>query len=169
MSRLFFALWPDDASRAAVAAVMEHLPRDCGRFVLPRNFHITLVFLGAVTEEQAQCILDGARHIDVTPVTLTLDTLGWWPRPQVIWLAAQNVPDPLSTLAGKLSSLAGQCGIMTNDRPFYPHATLARKVKKRVVLPEIVPVTWQIRDYCLVRSETRPEGASYEVLWTSTK
>ena len=152
-----------------MASVLDQLPNDCGRLIVPRNLHITLVFLGSVTEEQAQCILDGTRHIDVTPVALTLDTLGWWPRPQVIWLASQRASEPLSLLADHLKELAGRCGIKTDVRPFYPHATLVRKVRKRVVLPEIAPVTWQIRDYCLVRSDTHPKGASYEVIWTSTK
>ena len=169
MSRLFFALWPDDAARAGMVSVMDRLPGGCGRFVTRQNLHITLVFLGFVTEEQEHCVLAGARHIDVSSVTLTLDALGWWQRPQVIWLGAQRVPDTLVVLADKLKALAGQCGIKTDARPFSPHATLARKVRKRVVLPEIAPVNWEVRDFCLVRSDTRAAGASYQVIWSSTK
>lgn len=152
-----------------MGSVMDQLPDDCGRFVAHRNLHITLVFLGSVTEKQGQCVLTGARHIDVMPVTLTLDTLGWWQRPQVIWLGAQMVPDALVVLADKLRAVAGECGIKTDARPFSPHATLTRKVRKRPVLPEIAPVTWEVRDFCLVRSDTRAEGASYQQIWTSTK
>ena len=152
-----------------MVSVMDRLPGDCGRFVAHRNLHITLVFLGSVTKEQEQCILSGTRHMDVPPVTLTLDILGWWQKPQVIWLAPQKVPDALVVLADKLKAVAGQCGIKTDERPFSPHATLARKVKKRVVLPEIAPVNWQVRDFYLVRSDTRAEGASYQVIWSSTK
>ena len=169
MSRLFFALWPDAGTRAAMASVMDQLPGDCGRFVMHRNLHITLVFLGSVAEEESQCVLAGARHINLAPVTLTLDILGWWQRPQVIWLAPQKTPDALMLLADQLKALAGKCAIKTDVRPFYPHATLVRKARKRVVLPEIAPIFWQVRDYCLVRSDTLPEGASYEVIWTSVK
>lgn len=169
MSRLFFALWPDEAARAGMASVMDQLPGDCGRFVTHRNLHITVVFLGSVTEKQEQCVLTGARHIAMSPVTLTLDTLGWWQRPQVIWLASQKIPDDLVILADKLKTLAGQCGIKTDERPFSPHATLARKVRKQLILPEITPVIWQVRGFCLVRSDTRSEGASYQVIWNSTE
>ena len=169
MSRLFFALWPDDAARAGMVSVMDRLPGDCGRFVAHRNLHITLVFLGSVTKEQEQCVLTGARNINVTPVTLTLDALGWWQRPQVIWLAPQKVPDALVILADQLKAVAVQCGIKTDERPFSTHATLVRKARKRVVLPEIAPINWQVRDFCLVRSDTRAEGASYQVIWSSTK
>jgi 2'-5' RNA ligase len=168
MSRLFFALWPDESVRAGMVSVMDQLPGDCGRFVRYSNLHITLVFLGSVSEKQEQCILSGARHLKMPPVTLTLGTLGWWQRPQVLWLASQKVPDALVNLADKLRDVAGQCGIKTDERPFTPHATLARKVRKRVVLPEITPLQWEVRDFCLVRSDTRAEGPSYQVLWTST-
>ena len=152
-----------------MASVMDQLPGDCGRFVIHRNLHITLVFLGSVSEKQEQCVLSGVRHINMSPVTLTLDALGWWQRPQVIWLASQKVPDALVVLADKLRAVAGQCGIKTDERPFVPHATLARKVRKRVVLPDITPVHWEVRDFCLVRSDTRAAGPSYQVLWSSTK
>lgn len=169
MARLFFALWPDVAARAAMTSAMDRLPDRCGRLVQPGNLHITLLFLGPIARAQEQCILNGARNISITPQTLILDKLGWWQRPQVIWLASEQVPEVLGELADELRTVAGKCGIKTDERPFLPHATLARKVKKRVVLPDIAPVTWQVRDYCLVRSDTRPEGASYEVIWTSTK
>ena len=169
MSRLFFAIWPDAGARAGMASVMDRLPSDCGRFVMQRNLHITLVFLGFVTEEQEHCVLTGARNITLSPVTLTLDTLGWWQRPQVIWLAPHKIPDALVILADMLRTLAEQCGIKTDERPFAPHATLARKVRNRVALPEISPITWEVSDFCLVRSDTRAEGACYQVIWSSTK
>ena len=169
MSRLFFALWPDAAARAGMASVMDQFPADCGRFVMRQNLHITLVFLGFVTEKQEQCVLTGARNITLSPVILTLSRLGWWQRPQVVWLAPEKIPDALAGLADMLRSLAGQCGIKTDERPFYPHATLVRKVRKQFVLPEIAPVNWEVRDYCLVRSDTRAEGATYQLIWSSTK
>ncbi|MGH8121012.1 MAG: RNA 2',3'-cyclic phosphodiesterase [Gammaproteobacteria bacterium] len=169
MARLFFALWPGDAVRAGMTAVMDRLPDRCGRLVKPGNLHITLLFLGPISKAQEQCVLTGARDIRISPQTLILDTLGWWQRPQIIWLSSESNPGPLAELVDKLRSVAGRCEIKTDERNFAPHATLVRKAKKRVVLPEIAPVTWQVRDYCLVRADTRPEGARYEVIWTSTK
>ena len=151
-----------------MVSVMDKLPGDCGRFVVHENLHITLVFLGPVSGKQEQCVLSGVTSIKLQPVTMTLDTLGWWPRPQVVWLAPRNAPDALVVLADNLRSVAGKCGIKTDDRPYIPHATLARKVKKRVHLDEFPPVQWEVRDYCLVRSDTRASGPSYEVIWTST-
>ncbi|MGV3652978.1 MAG: 2'-5' RNA ligase family protein, partial [Noviherbaspirillum sp.] len=41
--RLFFALWPDQETRTALAALQSHVP---GRRIRPGNLHVTLVFLG---------------------------------------------------------------------------------------------------------------------------
>lgn len=168
MSRLFFALWPEPAVRAGMTAIMERLPAGCGRLVRPENLHITLVFLGSVSRNQEQCVVNGAQGIQVTPITLTLDTLDWWQRPQVLWLGSKLSPASLTLLAGELKALAHHCGIRTDARPFAPHATLARKVDRRVALTISTPVTWPISAFALVRSETRPEGPRYEVIWTST-
>ena len=46
--RLFFALWPTDEVRAALAQAVDAsaLLRDAGRRVAPAKYHITLHFLG---------------------------------------------------------------------------------------------------------------------------
>lgn len=168
MSRLFFALWPDPTVRAGMTAIMERLPAGCGRLVRPENLHITLVFLGSISRNQEQCVITGAGDVQVTPVALTLDTLDWWQRPQVVWLGSKQSPASLTLLADELRTLAQRCGIKTDARPFAPHATLARKVNRRVALTISTPVTWYISGFALVRSETRAEGPRYEVIWTSS-
>ncbi|MDH5265059.1 MAG: RNA 2',3'-cyclic phosphodiesterase, partial [Betaproteobacteria bacterium] len=49
MARLFFALWPDAAARAALADLARATAnRYGGRAVPAANLHLTLVFLGEV-------------------------------------------------------------------------------------------------------------------------
>ena len=52
--RLFFALWPDPAVRAALAGVTARLPLPRGRLTPPQNLHVTLVFLGAAAAVRSQ-------------------------------------------------------------------------------------------------------------------
>ena len=48
-ARLFFALWPDSAVRAVLQASCQAVTVSCGgRPVPPRNYHLTLAFLGQV-------------------------------------------------------------------------------------------------------------------------
>ena len=47
--RLFFALWPDDDTRHALARLAKtRLPSGSGRLVAAQNIHLTVAFLGAV-------------------------------------------------------------------------------------------------------------------------
>lgn len=45
-----------------------------------------------------------------------------------------------------------------------PHMTLLRKVKPAPPLTAIEPIVWSIASFCLVKSETQPEGLVYSVL-----
>ena len=168
MPRLFFALWPDAEVRNQFATTSEQIPGKCGRHVAVNNLHITLVFLGNIDEKQKECILAHAWQINCSPVELILDQLGWWKRPQVVWLAPSCTPVELVELASELAGMAAQCGIQVDDRPYKAHMTLLRKVRKNPHLPAITPVHWSISKFTLLQSINTPGGVKYEPVWTSS-
>ena len=168
MPRLFFALWPDAEVRQQFASIAEQIPAKYGRHVSACNLHITLVFLGNIDEEQKECVQAHASQINCSPVELNLDHLGWWKKPQVVWLAPSSTPVELETLAGKLAGSATRCGIRVDERPYRPHMTLLRKVRKNPHLPAIIPLPWAIRNFSLIQSINTPDGVKYEPVWTSS-
>lgn len=164
MSRLFFALWPDEATRQDLAGLSELLPPG-GKPVALENLHITLVFLGSVNEAQEEDLIAGAGRIECKPFTLSLDQLAWWRKPRIIQASPTETPEALQRLVGSLRQLAVNSGFAVDQRPFEAHVTLARKVRTAKILPQPAPVTWPVDNFCLVRSDTLPEGAQYEVVW----
>jgi 2'-5' RNA ligase len=44
-----------------------------------------------------------------------------------------------------------------------------RKAVPTKPLPELETVNWQVENFCLVESKTRPQGVHYEVLQTYPK
>src|SRR5690606_10650260 len=57
--RVFYALWPDEETRASLARATRHAVRRCGgRPIRRENLHITLAFLGSVDETGLQRALD---------------------------------------------------------------------------------------------------------------
>src|SRR5581483_1928235 len=51
--RIFFALWPDERVRAALAHATHKAVRSCGGRPVPvHNLHATLLFLGSVPESR---------------------------------------------------------------------------------------------------------------------
>jgi 2'-5' RNA ligase len=162
--RLFFALWPDEAVRRQLAGY-KPLLRGCGgRPVAPGNLHITLAFLGSVDAATRRCMEQAADTISLPPFTLLLNELGFWRRPQVVWLGTDVPPEPLLSLAAALKQAMLACALEPDARPFQAHLTLMRKARRA---PEGEPpagITWPVSDFALVVSETRPEGVRYEVV-----
>ena len=76
--RIFFALWPDaETRRALVRATRSVVRRSGGRATPPDNLHVTLAFLGPVTE----VLLERVRRVPplVSPhFELIFDRLGFW-------------------------------------------------------------------------------------------
>jgi RNA 2',3'-cyclic 3'-phosphodiesterase len=164
MQRLFFALWPDDNVRTRIEVVTAKLPSPAGRRVPRENLHITLLFMGSVEESARLCAESVADQLDGHPFDLRLDQLGFWPRPQVIWLSASSVPKDLVELVDRLHQGVAQCGLILDDRPFQPHMTLMRKVTKAGPMRAIEPIEWRVEHFALVESLTHSSGAIYQVL-----
>lgn len=164
--RLFFALWPDDATRSRLAAISAALPARSGRRVAAENLHITLCFLGSVEKDRLDCLRQGAATIRAPGCTLRLEHLGWFRRAGVVWLAPEDahVPPALIALAGAVNRVVRACGLEPDARVWRPHLTLTRKAAKPPRGQVFAPVRWDIREFCLVESITRSRGPEYRVL-----
>ena len=162
--RLFFALWPDEPQRSQLASYYPMLRGCAGRKVPPENQHITLAFLGSTDAATRHCLEQEADGILLPPFTLQLDQLGFWRRPQVVWLGASVTPEPLLALSAALKKAMLACGLEPESRPFQAHLTLLRKARRAPPERNAAVLSWPVGEFVLVASETRPEGASYQVL-----
>jgi 2'-5' RNA ligase len=162
--RLFFALWPDDAVRDGCSLVLKQARKHHqGKAVHLDNLHITLAFLGYVSDEQRACADAVADAISLTPFNLRFDQVGWFKRPKVLWLGTNETPDALIQLVANLNRGLRGCDIMLDERPFAAHLTLMRKVREFNEM-EIEPIDWHVDRFCLVESFTHPEGVEYKVV-----
>jgi 2'-5' RNA ligase len=162
--RLFFALWPPDTVRTAIDLFSRHAIRKQARRVPADKLHITLAFAGPVTTAVRDCLVDGADRIHAEPFELQLDTVGYWPRPRIIWLGPGRTPPAAWALARSLREVFLACDLRPETRPWQPHITLARKAGRGLKVTQTGPVDWSIRDFCLVESVTAESGASYRIL-----
>lgn len=163
--RLFFALWPDAAVRARLAACLPPQAA-AGRPVPAANLHMTLVFLGAVDAATAACA--AAAGVTAAPFSITLDTLRYSARNRMLWLLAQTVPAELLDLQRRLTQALAACGFTPEARAFRPHVTLARKLPPAAArrLPRALDagVIWPPRVFALLRSVAGPQGSQYQVV-----
>ncbi len=163
--RLFLALWPDGETRARLAALTRRLkPHVQGRATPAAKLHLTLAFLGAVAPQQHRRLCQRLNRLPFTPFTLQLDHLGYWPRPQVVWLGRCRPPHPLADWIEALRQTLRELALPVEQRPFVPHVTLLRKVHHRPPPLEIDPIPWAVHDFVLVESHLTPRGADYRIL-----
>ncbi len=162
--RLFLALWPDQGVRK----LLENLQNECraqagGRPVNVDNLHITLKFLGSVSENRVDEILEICTGASVPRYELVLDRVGYFSRARIFWIGATRVPLVLKTGQLELENALKGLGFERERRHFQPHCTLFRKAKQ---LPkvEFEPILWSVSRFCLVESETCPSGVRYRVL-----
>lgn len=150
--RLFYALWPDEAVRRALARWQrDHLPPQA-RPTHVADLHLTLHFLGQVEDERLESLLTLGRQQRFESFELVLDRIGHWPRPRVLWVGPGEMPEPLARLHAALGEGLMQLGFELDPRPFAPHVTLARKVAR---LPEglaFSPLHWQVSEWALLES-----------------
>jgi 2'-5' RNA ligase len=134
--RLFIAVDLDDAARTAIAAEQKRIAaamRDAKsslRWVQPAHMHLTLVFLGEVSEPQAPGVVDAiGQPVAAAPFDMTLQGLGVFPSrggPRAFWIGITEGASDLTNLQLEIARRVAGLGIVLESRPFHPHLTLGR-------------------------------------------
>lgn len=134
--RLFFAIeMPAPLQRQIVRWRANHFAPEAGRPVAGANLHLTLAFLGDVSNEKRQALAAMAGRIRQPGFTLTLDDAGQWLRSRVVWLGTRQPPRGVLQLANMLRAQAARSGCYQSPQPFHPHITLLRDASHAVALP----------------------------------
>ena len=185
--RLFVAAEPSEAVRHAASAVSRNVraaleSRRMGgglRWVPEENLHLTVWFLGEVSDNRAATVLDALRPpVAVPPFVLHLSGLGAFPPtgpPRVFWMGVARGREELARIHDELGTRLAPLGFVGEGRPYSAHLTLAR-VKEpppssvRAVIRQLLRETdadagsCQIEALTVFRSRTSPRGATYEPL-----
>lgn len=163
--RTFFALGLDQQTTAAIDRWRTISLPPFWRPVPRENLHVTLVFLGDITESQWLALARGAEAIEVPEFNLRLDSLGYWPKQEIVYLTTTTVPDELTTLVGDLRKLAQRTGIRIEKRPFHAHVTLARRCDQPPLTPIQAPdFNIAVDSFELLQSRPVKGLVRYEVL-----
>jgi 2'-5' RNA ligase len=150
--RLFVALWPTPAVRAALRERRDAIqwPRSAA-MVSDDRLHLTLHFIGPVPRTLLPHLLQ-ALQLPSRNSELELGPALHWPRGLVV-LSAAAVPAPLRALHAALAGVLAGLGLPVEPRAFRPHVTLARRAAGAVLPPPAVPMRWRPNGYVLVSSD----------------
>ncbi len=134
VSRLFIAVELTPVARRyaeeALRIFKEGLPFGV-RWVRPEGIHLTLKFLGNVSNDAIPTIESGMRHVaeGICPFTVRVQGAGCFPStrsPRVLGLGLQGELEPLLTAQSRLEDSLEALGVERENRPFRPHLTVGR-------------------------------------------
>lgn len=148
------------------------------RWVPPPNIHMTMLFLGDITEPMASAVKDMLEPVvsNFEPFTLSSVGMGAFPdvaHPKVVWAGLGEGADKLTALHGAMRERLEAAGFHFADRPFAAHITVGRvKSGPPGVLASCLAEdaarefgTSVIRQLHCFRSDLSPAGAEYTTLW----
>ncbi len=165
MPRLFFALWPDDAVRDALAARRDAIAFSYGgRPMLPATLHLTLAFIGEASELKVPTLLGCGDRVQASEFTLTIDAVSHFKQARLAWLGSTAWPAELVHLFDVLRNEVQQAGFVLDDHPFQPHVTVVRNCAYYPSPAPVPPLSWHVESFVLVDSRQTPSGPFYRVL-----
>lgn len=166
IARVFFALWPEDAERAAIAAWQPSLIQLCGGRRMPvANLHNSLVFLGDVALERLEALQLAAQEVQCAKFRIAFDIAHYWGHNQIVYAAPGTVPSPLTQLVKALEQKLLRHHFTFERRSYKPHVTLLRHAQwTDTPLPVMLPVVWSVRDFVLLQSVSEGQDVRYEIL-----
>ena len=158
--RLFFALWPDEASQQKIDKLNQQLLHQ-GQRLTANNLHITLLFLGYIDKQWYEPISKAVASVRADSLSLCFDELLYWRKPRVLCLGYQRQTMPLYRLLNQLHQKMRPFPIRLESRPFRAHITLARKVKERPEHARFTPIRMEFDQFALVESVSSAQGVNY--------
>lgn len=165
-TRVFFALWPDEATANRLHRVaVDAQTRFGGRVMRHDTLHLTVAFVGAIERERVADLIAAGNRVAPPFFELSIDLVGEWQRKNLVWAGLSQPVPALSAFVASLRQelLGAEC--VFEDHSFVPHVTLLRNATcERGRTPISPPVRWRCHDFVLVESQTRPEGAHYAEL-----
>ena len=182
--RLFVAVRLDDAVVAAAVATARNLQRTLGsqlaaRWVSGANMHLTVRFIGHVSDEGVAAVLDALRPpLTIAPFDLELGGTGVFPRggpPRVVWIGVTAGLASLRSMHDELNSRLAPLGYEAERRAFSAHLTLARvkdvprgavrSIREAVAAVPPLSVRCRVDSATLFQSHLSPNGPSYKALF----
>jgi len=148
------------------------------RWVAPQNLHVTIAFLGQVTEPMTASLsnLLAPAAAAVAPFDMTCGGLGAFPderHPRVLWAGVTSPAEELEGLHRRVTEILGETGFDMKDELFRSHVTIGRvrEVEDGGLAPcfdEDLSGDFgrtRVKDLACYRSDLDPRGADYHLLW----
>lgn len=139
------------------------------RWMKPETWHMTLQFLGNVTAERTESLIEHLESVKQARFSLKFARLECFDRAGALVALLRTNP-ALDSLRTAISQATSQLGFVEESRPFTPHITVARwkgtlPVRASGALNQVqLSGEFAADRFALFQSFTESSGARYEIL-----
>lgn len=173
MHRIFIAINLPENLKDKLIAYQAKWPDLPARWTEKENLHITLVFLGSLTDSEIPEVLNKVEQVAQKhdSFSINLNQICYGPPkkmpPRMVW-ATGPVSEELNRLCGDLQSLLG-----AEKRPYSLHITLGRirswdfkriNPEERPIIKEDIALNFVVNSIEVMESRLKPTGAEYTIL-----
>ena len=129
------------------------------------NLHVTLSFLGKVQECEFEELLMLADQIHADPIEMVFDQLGYWNKPEILWIGSDEASESIMNLAASLTKIRRRMALHSETRKYRPHLTIARRCNIPPPMSVVKPhfVTYFDR-FTLFESMSTKSGIRYRAI-----
>lgn len=168
--RLFVAIPLPKFVRCRLSEVKQ--PIEGVRWQRPDQLHVTLKFLGDVSEQRTSLLISELKDIHHHAFTMTIKGFGYFSRgssPVVLWAGISNSKE-LHKLYQRVEERCVGMGFQPESRAFKPHVTVGRmqgvsesdvisfiNEHRQFVIPKV-----EVNEFVLFESTLDPGGAVHE-------
>ena len=168
--RCFIALKIPDSVKKEIKKIQDSLPEFFGKKTETENLHLTLKFLGEISEERVDEVKKKLKEIRFKSFDAELGKAGVFSEKfvRIIWMHLIGCENLQKVIDEKMSELG-----FSLEKRFMSHLTIARvkKIKnKQEFLKELKDikvkkwVKWKVNEFLLMKSELSPSGPKYSVI-----
>jgi len=152
------------------------------RWVKKENLHITLAFLGYLTDEELVRVINLTKKtvLNFYPFTVLLNKICYAPPnkipPKMVWALGEKSAQLLKLQKELVKEIQGSIKMLKNeDRDFTPHVTLGRikawqfrqiEPEERPQVEEDINLQFRVGSIEVMESYLKRGGAEYEILET---
>ncbi|MFH1801740.1 MAG: RNA 2',3'-cyclic phosphodiesterase [archaeon] len=166
--RCFISIDIPEKVQKEIIRIQEQLPEFYGKKTEPENLHLTLKFLGEISEERVEEIKKRLEEIKFNKVEAEIDSLGVFSEKfiRIIWLHLANCEG----LQKKIDESLGD--LLEQEKKFMSHLTIARVKNvrdKKKFLEELdkiktTEIKFIVSSFKLKESVLKPERVMYKTL-----
>lgn len=176
--RSFLSLNISEKEKSTLSVFQERLKNQLINYPIkwedPEKFHLTLRFLGDLTEENIERLIFTLERLkfDFEEIRYSLSGAGFFPdrnKPRVIYFEMNELGTSAVTLIGFIDKIIRNFKIKTENK-FIPHVTAGRFLRKNQTRIhndfsfKVEPVEITFSSFYLMKSLLTPSGSFYEVI-----